>query len=681
MRVLFNIVIFLGIFFLILGSGFVSAQTFPGEDGDVVEDANPFFSQGEQGSRDKADSTKKKLRLPLESYLFNDSIRALSSFAWNVNMFKNDIDFVQIDTTLANHQIDYEFLVNDVGDAFLGNLGGATIPLNYFTRPTFENFTFAEAFASYLRTPENAEFYNVKKVFTLFEYLSAGSTSQREENFAIKHAQNISPSTGFNLDYQSRGTRGIYTWQGARDKSLSMALSHTGKKYTVHAGYIYNSVNLKENGGIQNDSDITDTIFELSNNIPVNLEDARNKLKNNTYYFVQSYAVPFRSLGESDFTLADRSSLFFGHSFEYSRFSRTYTDSKDESGDYYENWYINSEITQDSIFESLLSNKVFMQIQPWDRNGVIGLIDVGAGVDAHHYYQFNMDQYQTGNIDGENKTSFYVYGSIEGKLKEFFSWGADLRYHPAGYQSQDLNVGGNVSLSAKIKGHPILLSGEFRHEQRSPSYWEQDYYSNHFMWSNSFTKENETRLNATLQIPSFGLEIGANQSVISNKIYYNADCMPTQDDGSVSVSSIYLRKDFLLGGFHFNHRVLLQWSTKQQVVPVPLASAYLSYFFEFDVVKDILRLKLGLDGRMNTEYYAFGYNPSTAQFYNQREKMLGNYPTIDLYVSAKWKRMRILLKMAHLNDDMFGERNYFSILHYPQNERILKFGISWGFYY
>lgn len=153
-----------------------------------------------------------------------------------------------------------------------------------------------------------------------------------------------------------------------------------------------------------------------------------------------------------------------------------------------------------------------------------------------------------------------------------------------------------------------------------------------------------------------------------------------QHGGNVSVSGLYARKDFRIGGLHLNHRVLLQFSTVQEVVPVPLASAYLSYFYEFNVVKNVLRLQIGLDGRYNTEYYAFGYNPATAQFYNQREKKLGNYPMIDVFVAAKWKRMRILAKMQHLNDNLFGDRNYFTVLHYPQNKRVFKMGFSWSFY-
>ena len=120
--------------------------------------------------------------------------------------------------------------------------------------------------------------------------------------------------------------------------------------------------------------------------------------------------------------------------------------------------------------------------------------------------------------------------------------------------------------------------------------------------------------------------------------------------------------------------------TDQQVVPVPLVSAYISYFFEFDAVRDVLRLKIGVDGRYNTKYYAFGYNPATGQFYNQRAQQIGGYPMLDVYIAAKWKRMRILLKVAHLSEDFFNTREYFQVLHYPLNKRVFKIGISWGFY-
>ncbi len=128
------------------------------------------------------------------------------------------------------------------------------------------------------------------------------------------------------------------------------------------------------------------------------------------------------------------------------------------------------------------------------------------------------------------------------------------------------------------------------------------------------------------------------------------------------------------------HRVLAQRSSDHEVIPVPKFTAYISYSFEFNVVKDALRARIGLDCYYNTPYFAPGWMPATAQFYNQREKEIGGYPLIDAFVSAKWKRMRILLKMEHVNENLFGSRNYFTLLHYPLHKRVFKLGFTWAFY-
>lgn len=63
-----------------------------------------------------------------------------------------------------------------------------------------------------------------------------------------------------------------------------------------------------------------------------------------------------------------------------------------------------------------------------------------------------------------------------------------------------------------------------------------------------------------------------------------------------------------------------------------------------------------------------------------REIEVGNYPYVDLFVMAKWKRMRIFLKYQHLNKGLFGEGAYFSAANYPLNPGMFKIGLSWGFY-
>lgn len=665
--------------------------------------ANPFSQQQydengdpiEEGEGEQEDSTKKeRIRKPLESYFFSDSIRALNNFKWNIDPYANRVKIQPLDTILRDWRIDYPFLQEGVGDLYLGNLGGATTPLNYFERPQNFNFKMADAYDGYLMKMDNVDFYNAKHPFTQLFYTTAGQKSRQEDNFRVIHAQNISPSTNVNIDYKSRGTRGIYTWQRARVKDLSVAFAHTGRRYSVHAGYIYNAIDTRENGGIVGDWAIVDTMFELTTNVPVKLQDAKNKIRTNSFYVVQSFGIPLIGLTEDDFTMGDRPAVFIGHAFEYNRIYRKYTDTRsgtrftderDESGgmtqhEYYENWFIDPAQTVDSTFESRISNRVFVQIQPWDRNGVVGVIDAGVGLDNHRYYQFTMDDYLSGERKAVSKTSYYAYGSIDGRIKKYVDWGGDVKFYPSGYRGGDLEIGADIALRAFIKNRPIQLSGRFSNVLRSPSYFEENYFSNHYAWFTPLKKENETRFEVALTAPDYALEVGAWYGLSSDKIYIDSLCHINQSTSTVSVTGLYARKDFRIGGLHLDNRVLLQWSTDQKVIPVPKASVVLSYYYEFDIVKDVLRMQAGLEGRYNTKYYAFGYNPALAAFYNQREAKVGGYPMIDAFVSAKWKRMRIFVKLQHANYDLFGKRTYFSALHYPLNTRVLKLGFSWGFY-
>lgn len=677
------------------GGGSLSAQTTSGSfrtPFGTIENPQTQMQYGAQSGvvdhnaqEQPADTTKQepKIRKPLESYFFGDSLRARLNFAWSPKMDVNEVKYIDIDTSLNGFQNDYPFLQYGVGAIYTGNVGGPSMPLDYYNRPDYRNFAFAQVVDDYLFTPERVRFFNVKKAFTHFSYSMSGQAKRFEEGFRITHAQNISPSSGFNIDYRTWGMRGIYTNHKTRDKNLSMAFSHTGKKYTLQAGYIYNMVRLNENGGITEDRSIRDTVFEMPEVIPVNLQSARNLLKNNTWYLFQSYGIPLRKLTEEDFSIADRSSFFIGHSMEYSRFSRNYTDTKSSSGDYFQHWYIDPTQTRDSTYERLFSNKVFVQIQPWDREGAVGVINAGIGYDMHLYSQFQPEDYLT-QASAAKRNDTYVYGSLRGKVSRYVDWDAHMKYHPFGDFSQDMTLGGDIAMRLFIRQRPLTLSGSVTYERRTPNYWMQRYFSNHFVWSNSFSKETETRFMVKLSAPIIGLELGATNSMTRNKIYFGSDMVPMQYNGTVNVLGLYGQKDFRLGGLHLNHRVLLQYSNAEEVVSVPLAGVYLSYYYEFNVVKNVLRMQIGIDGRYNTKYNGYGYNPAIMQFYTYQlqgdDRQIGGYPMLDFFVTAKWKRMRILAKLQHLNDDLFGERNYFSVQHYPLNKRMFRLGISWTFY-
>lgn len=665
---------------------------------------NPFETPedpDENPDGEQQDTTKqeRKIRKPLESYYFNDSIRALNNFRWTLRKGYNRVRIEPLDTMLTDYRIDYPFYREDVGDIAQGALGQTSLPLNYFRRPQYGDFSFANPYYAYTNDMENVPFYNTKRPLIRMSYLESGQKRYREENFGIMVAQNVSPTTGFNVDYKSRGTRGKYIWSRTKNHTFSFAVSHTGKRYSVHAGYYNNHIEQQENGGVVGKWAIADTTFEMPSGVPMKLADAeaQNTYRNNGFFVTQSYGIPLQRVTEHDFSLAGLSAVYVGHAFEYSSWSKVYADQRAEytderdhrdengnfvsaKGEYYDNWYINPVQTRDSIRERRVSNRIFVQAQPWDRDGVVGTLDGGIGFDMYAYSQLDVRSYLTGKYRKVNKTSYFVYGEVTGKIKKYVDWDANVKFHPSGYRGGDLALGAHLALKGYLRGHPLILEGRFSLDRRSPGYWQENLFSNHYVWSAPLNKENETRFEVKFSVPDYAFEAGAWQGVVTDKIYYGSDSAVAQKNGSLSLTSVYARKDFRFGGFHLDNRVLLQWSTDQDVAPVPLLSAYLSYYYEFWVVRDVLRLQVGLDGRYNTRYYAPSYNPALSAYYNQREVEVGNYPYVDAFLMAKWKRMRIFLKYQHVNMGLFGNGEYFSAANYPLNPGMFKMGISWGFY-
>ena len=655
--------------------------------------------EGQQG--EQADTTKKKKRQrkPLESYFFSDSVRALRNFRWTTSRDYNTVNVMPLDTTLSVWRIDYPHYREGLGDNSVGGLGQATQKTNYFERSQSREFTFSQPYDTYSYSMENTPFYNMKHPYIWLTYLESGQKRYREEHFEIMASQNISPSTSVSLNYRARGARGKYDWSRIKNRNFAGTVAHTGRRYSVHAAYLNNDIEQQENGGVVGKWAITDTVYELPSGVPMKLasSQAKNIYRNHAFFIKQSIGIPLQRMTEQDFSMADLPAIYVGHTFEFNSWEKiyedkyaTYTDEradrypdgsyKPKSDTYYKNWYFNPTTTYDATTERIITNRLFVQAQPWDRNGVVGTINGGVGVDLHTYTQFTLGNYLSGSDNAVDKTSWFAYGSIDGKIRKYVDWGGDFKLYPSGYRGGDYNFGVYATFRAFIKGKPFILSGGFSESSTSPGYWHEHWNSNHYIWSNNFNKEGETRFNVKFSVPDHGIELGFWQSIVRDKIYYGPDCLPTQHSGAVSLTSIYAQKDFTIKGLHLNHRVLVQLTSNDRVVPVPLVSAFLSYYYEFWIKRDVLRVQIGLDGRFNTKYYAMGYNPALSAFYNQHDVEVGNYPYLDVFLSAKWKRMRILIKYQHLNEGLFGNKEYFSIAGYPLNPGMFKIGISWAFY-
>lgn len=654
---------------------------------ELDENGNPINQE------QQADSVKVKEIMPLESYFFGDSIRRQKHFRWVPDTYTNNIRMEQVDTLLGLFSRDYPFQREDVGDANVGILGGVSTPLNFARRPRGNDFDFVEGYYSYLFTIENDSHYNNKRPYTSLAYQTGGQKRYAEDKLEVLHAQNVTPSTGFNVRYNSYHSRGIYNWQRGKVTDFAGNVNHTGKRHSLHAGVIANTISQRENGGLVEAWHITDTLYESAQGVPMKMSDALNKASNTSLYAVQTYGIPFVPLTDSVFTMADRTAIHFGHAITYNRWGRRYKDTRNgttynitdrtgsivEKRNFYENWYIDPNQTSDTLAESLLSNRLFVQFVPYDRNGVVATVDGGVGWDHRQYFQFHLDDYLSG-YRTEKFNTYYAYADARGFLGKWLDWQGRARVNVAGYRAGDLDFKARANLSLYLKERPITLSGEFSYSLQSPSYWEQNYFSNHFAWNNDFDKQSFTELNVALSIPHTGTRLVFTQSLVGKPIYYGTNAMPQQSFSTESVTGLYLEQNFTFGGLHLDHRLLFQYSSAEDIFPVPRLAGNISYYYMFQPVRDVLTLKIGLDCWANTPYYAQAYNPATMMFHNQSEARLGNYPYTNVFVTAKWKTMRIFVQYQHANENLLDNfKESFSVPFYPYNRALIKYGICWYF--
>ena len=97
--------------------------------------------------------------------------------------------------------------------------------------------------------------------------------------------------------------------------------------------------------------------------------------------------------------------------------------------------------------------------------------------------------------------------------------------------------------------------------------------------------------------------------------------MPSQYSGGLSVVALTVSKGFKAWKFHLDPDIILQTSSNQDILDLPLATiraaAYFEHRFLFKKTNGKLNMQLGLDVTYNTLYHPYSYMPATGRFYRQ----------------------------------------------------------------
>ena len=637
----------------------------------------------------------------LETFAVPDSMHYKRIITWKHDRKFHDVNLQKFDTTYNYHFYDYPFFKEDVNTTWLGVSGSPEQSFNYFKRENIDNAIFYTPLQRYSFTAESLLNYNTKTPYTELAYWGTlFSTQNKEEsNIKILTTQNITPALNVTLAFQRFGGRGILKREDTNNRNVVMATNYMGKRYLMHAGYIYNKIEKSENGGIADNFWIRDTLVD-AREIEVNLREASNSLKKNTLYLDQSYRIPFSFINKlrakKDSTAVDTLSLdtditsaFIGHSSEYSVYRKMYKDNigmSDKLGRafYNDRFYLNPTKSADSLRVMKFENRAFLRLQPWKSDGIVSKLDVGIGDKLCNYYSFQASDY----IQGRNNVllnSVYLYAGAKGQYKKYLNWDANGQYTFLGYELNDFGIDANVAVNLypfrRAKHSPLTIKGHFETSLKEPDYYEQHLYTNHYRWDNDFGKISTTKIEAFLEIPRWDLYASFGYGLLDNNIYYDTQGIVQQNSGPMSVMTASLKKNFTIWKVHLDHDALFQLSSNQNVLPLPMLALNLRYYLQFNVVKNVMQMQIGANGRYTTKWYAPAYNPVLGVFHNQDIEQYGNCPYLDVFVNIQWKRACIFLKAVNINMGWPNKSvDYFSAAGYIAPQRAFKFGIHWPFY-
>ena len=665
------------------------------------------------------DSVRESIPRVLETFALPDSLHFRRIVAWTHERDFHDLNDVRdaaADTSYNRHFNDAPFLRNDINGSWLGVSGSPVQYYDWFMRGEEENAIFYTPYSSWSYDVESLPQYNTKTPFTELAYYGTLFSNQEKEeaNIHVLTTQNITPALNLTLEFKRFGSNGILKREDTANKTFVASTNYLGKRYMMHAGFINNSITRSENGGIVDESWIRDTTVD-AREIDVYLRDASNSIKKQTIFLNQTYRIPFTSLqkiknrrqeGDSlavteavpaetaDMATAevaevdtDITTAFIGHSSEYSVFRKTYTDKiTDAKGKefYGDRFYINPTTSMDSLRVMRFDNKVFIRLQPWKDDAIVSKLDVGIGDKLVNYFSFSPVDY----IQGSNnvvQNSVYLYAGANGKYRKYMTWDASGKYNFLGYEINDFSIDADMMFNVypfrRHKDSALSVGVHFETSLKEPDYYQQHLYTNHFRWDNDFSKISTTKLEAFLSIPRWQTYASFGYGLLSNNIYYDNQGMVQQNTAPMSVMTATLNQNFLLWKFHLDHQAMVQLSSNEEVLPLPLLALNLRYYIQFDVVKHVMQMQIGAHGTYTTKWYAPAYNPVLGVFHNQNNGMYGNCPIIDAFINIQWKKASVFIKAVNVNMGWPSKSaDYFTAAGYIAPQRAFKFGITWPFW-
>lgn len=609
---------------------------------------------------------------------------------WNVDDIYGVADTVVIDTLVASYQDNQPINNYSIANSWNGNLGSPLESKIYFDRiVSSREDMFERAYNPYLIKPSNVRFYNTKQPFSQMVYRSAFPIQNEEDYFKIMLTMNANKYVNVgglcNLIYG----RGQYQYQSSNMLNGGFWTTYTGKRYEIVSSVMFNSFKNRENGGIVDMNYVINPQYSgmQATNIPVNISNAQSAYRNFNYFFNHRYRVgkdverslKIDSLGIDSTYMEFVPIMTFTHTFHAEDVCRKYVEENVPTGFYANNFFSNS-YTKDSTAYWTIANTLAVTLEEkFNRLMRFGL---------SAYVKYDIRHHGMGIKNREDTLCFdnsYYHNLIFGAdlFKREGNW---VKYDVSGLiylvgpHIGEFDLNGRFNFDFNIAKEPFAIEAGASFSNYSEYYQYRYYESNHFRWSDlNFDNSLALDINGRIKLPKRDVSVGVQFRNVTNYLYLNEQCMPTQYDGNVQVLAVDLAAKLKAWRFHLDVEAVYQMTSNKDILPLPDVSVYGNFYF-MDRFFKALTIQLGTSVRYHTAYYGNAYMPALGQFYLQKKVLIGNYPEMNVYANFHLKTVRFFVQYYHFNKGLFGGTNYLSMPNYPINPPTFQFGVSWNFW-
>ena len=389
----------------------------------------------------------------------------------------------------------------------------------------------------------------------------------------------------------------------------------------------------------------------------------------------------------------------FIHTIQFDNYRRIYQAYNTPSNYYANNYNVQEYLSGDSIYDKTryysLKNTFALSLlegfNKWAKAGLKAFITS----DLRHFTLPNA----TG-IDSYNEHNLSIGAQLSKTQGKLLHYDAIAETWLTGSDVGQMKLDVNADLNFKLFGDTLTLSANGFLYRLNPTFYYRHFHSRHAWWdNNNLSKIIHSRIQGILNYQKTRTTLRVEIDEIKNYTYFassyntvndnrvNHAIVVKQNNGLIHLLTASISQDFTFGPINWENMITYQNSSNKTVLPVPALNIYSNLYLRFKIAH-VLRCDFGADVRYFTKYYAPDYVPILGQYAIQTNTdtngsdnriEIGNYPVANVYANFHLKHTRFFIMLSHFNAGT-GRKNYFFTPHYPLNQSILRFGLSWNFF-